>query len=166
MIKLYRTLITLMVVFTSIQAFAYDFAEENEDGVTIYYNIISQEDKTCEVTYKDDSYNSYSGIVTIPSNVSYLDESYSVKIIGKYAFLECNNLTKVSISDNITSIDDCAFYKCSKLNSLPIGDGLKLIGSKAFYQCTQLSEITIPNSVTFIGSNAFEGCTHVTSIYR
>ena len=33
---------------------AYDFSEKNEDGVTIYYKIISEDAKTCEVTWMEE----------------------------------------------------------------------------------------------------------------
>ena len=32
---------------------AYDFSENNENGVPIYYNVLSEADKTCEVTWKE-----------------------------------------------------------------------------------------------------------------
>ncbi|MCQ2383127.1 MAG: hypothetical protein MJ060_04890, partial [Clostridia bacterium] len=58
---------------TNIGASAYDFSAINADGVTIYYNITSNTDLTCEVTYGGSSFSSalYSGIVNIPTSVSY-----------------------------------------------------------------------------------------------
>ena len=53
-------------------AFAYDIAVKNADGVTIYYNYIN-DGTELEVTYQkeNDGLNSYSGSVVIPQEVTY-----------------------------------------------------------------------------------------------
>ena len=77
-------------------AWAYDF---EADG--IYYNIISLDDKTVEVTG-----GSYSGDVTIPVKVMYKDTQYSVISIGYHAFYGCSGLTSITIPESVTSISD------------------------------------------------------------
>ena len=69
------------------------------------------------------------GAVTIPGSVNFLP----VTTIGFSAFWGCDNMTGVTISDNIASIEDFAFAGC-----------------------TNLTNVTIPNSVTNIGDGAFE----------
>ena len=62
-------LVTIVALLCSITASAHDF----EVG-GIYYNILSEEDKTVEVTYRGDYYDSYSneytGRVVIPATVT------------------------------------------------------------------------------------------------
>ena len=112
---------------TLISASAYDF---EVDG--IYYSISSEADKEVSVTYKTNNYNSYSGVVNIPTSVNYNGETYTVKSIGGYAFEGCVDLTSVTIPNSVTTIVYCAFYKCTNLQSLTIGSGVKNIGEGAF----------------------------------
>ena len=51
-----------------------------------------------------------------------------------------------------------AFLNCSNITSVTIGDGVTSIGYSAFYNCSSLTSVTIPDSVTSIGSSAFDGC--------
>lgn len=99
---------------------AYDF---EVDG--IYYNILSLNELTCEVTYNpankstqymrfDDNgftfscdvvhYPSYTGSVTIPPTVNYKGRELSVTGIGEYAFFGCGGLKSLSLPSSITQI--------------------------------------------------------------
>ncbi len=128
----------------------------------LYYNIISETDRTVEVTYKDNSYNSYSGSVTIPSTVEYNNKTYSVTRIGTSAFRDCTGLTSVTIPSSVTTIDDYAFQGCSNLTSLDLPPYLEIIDEYVFRYCTSLTSIVIPNTVTSIGRYSFYGCTSLT----
>ena len=133
----------------------------------IYYNYIDQTAKTVEVTYKGNfgnSYNEYSGSVTIPSSVTYSGTTYSVTSIGSAAFYDCTGLTSITIPNSVTTIGSNAFYGCTGLTSVTIPNSVTSIGNLAFCYCTGLTSVTIPNSVISIGNMAFEGCTGLTSI--
>ena len=134
----------------------------------IYYNYIDKTTKTVAVTYKGNSYNSYSNeytsSVTIPSSVTYSGTTYSVTSIGQYAFRDCHGLTSVTIGNSVTSIGKYAFYDCDGLKSVTIGNSVTSIGNYAFEYCDGLTSVTIPNSVTSIGDGAFEHCSGLTSV--
>ena len=133
----------------------------------IFYNILSKEDRTVEVTYKGADqydYNEYIGEVTIPANVTYNGTTYSVTTIGEWAFTGCIELTSVTIGNSVTTIGDYAFSECDGLTSVTIGNSVTTIGEYAFGYCEELTSITIPNSVTTIGNSAFYGCRNLTSI--
>ncbi len=159
-----QKLLTLIAVLSgSVNALAYDF---EVDG--IYYNILSVQDKTVRVTYKEFSngtYKSdYSGDVVIPEQVQYNEELYSVTSIGNSAFYGCSSLASVTIPESVTSIGNRAFYGCSSLASVTIPEGVTSIGDYAFYECSSLASVTIPESVTSIGEQAFSGCSSLVSV--
>ena len=86
-----------------------------------------------------------------------------VRGIGSSAFLNCDQLTRVTMPDSIKSIPQSAFNGCSSLSSLTIPNSVTSIGSNAFSGCG-LRSVTIPDSVTSIGSYAFYRCTSLTSV--
>ncbi len=87
-----------------------------------------------------------------------------VTTIGVGAFIECWNLTNISIANTVTSIGVSAFENCQNLIEINIPTNLKSIGSEAFNWCRSIEAITIPKSVTNIGEFAFIGCSSLTSI--
>ena len=108
-------LLTILMSMTGINAYAYDIAVENADGVTIYYNYIKNETEL-EVTgmyigtYENQV--SYRGDVVIPREVSIENKTLKVTAIGEKAFYYCFSLTSITIPNSVTSIGEGAFYGC------------------------------------------------------
>ena len=108
-----RTLILTMGLLSGIIGHAHDF---EIDGV--FYNIISATELKVAVTYQGDDYwsqDEYSGVVTIPSAVTYKNNTYNVVNIASRAFSNCSNLITVEISQGVRSIDGWAFEYCNNL---------------------------------------------------
>ena len=124
----------------------------------IYYNYTSE--NTVEVTYYGygNSFNSYSGNVTIPASIVYNGKMYSVTSIGGSAFADCTALTSVVIPNSVKSVGMNAFSGCSNLTTITMGNSITSIGDYAFKDCKSLSSITIPSSVTSIGDGLFGNC--------
>jgi hypothetical protein len=152
---------------------AYDFSVVNEDGVTIYYNLVSPTDKTCEVTFIDPNdegvitingfpINFYSGDIDIPEKVSYSSVEFQVVGIGNNAFRECYGLTSVTLPNSITYIGRCAFMYCP-ITSIDLPENLTSIGEFAFFH-SDLTSIVIPNSVTSINIGIFQECYKLSSV--
>ena len=130
----FKHLLTALLLMVATVAMAHDF----EVG-GIYYDILSEEEKTVEVTYRGDSYSSYSneyaGRVDIPSSVISNGITYAVTSIGIRAFAVCSGLTSIEIPNSVISIGYGAFSGCSGLTSVTIPNGVTSIGSDAFYEC-------------------------------
>ena len=161
--KHFKHLFTALLLLCTTVVTAHDFVVGG-----IYYNVLSEEEKTVEVTYKGTSYNQYSneytGSVVIPQSVVYNGKVYSVTSIGNDAFVFCSGLTSVTIPNSVTSIGKYAFNDCSGLTSVTIPNSVTSIGEGAFGGCSGLTSIEIPNSVTSIGDYAFSWCRGLTSI--
>ena len=90
-----------------------------------------------------------------PSNLS---------CIGAFAFVDCFNLTEITLPAGITSIGDWAFFGCVNLIEITLPAGVTSIGDGAFSQCKNLTEITLPAGITSIGDGAFSQCENLTEI--
>lgn len=75
------------------------------------------------------------------------------------AFANCKKLTTVKIGSGVTGMWSSAFWGCSSLRNLTLGKNLKFIKDSAFKYCTSLRTVTIPDKVTSMDDYVFEGCT-------
>lgn len=143
-----KIILSLFAVLLSCCAWAYSV---NVDG--IYYNFNS-DDKTAEVTFRSNTYRSYSGDVVIPSSVTYSDVTYRVTSIGYNAFRESNNLTSVTIPNSITSIGASAFSSCTSLASIEIPSSVTSIGDYSFHNTAWYNNQ--PDGLIYIGKSAYK----------
>ena len=146
------------------------FTANTTEGVEMAFMVISETDKTVQVGTGTSGYGQCaidyetSGSVTIPSEVTYSNVTYSVVAIGKGGFGGCEKLISIDIPNSITLIDDWAFSGCIKLETIDIPNSVTSIGARVFECCEIITSITIPSSVTSIGVNLFNGCILLTSI--
>lgn len=173
----------VLCIFTS--AFVVnDLNSNNADSQGIIYEIHETE-KTASVSKANSK--TISGTITIPEKVKKSNAEYIVNIIEDYAFINCLNITDISIPESITKIGDgvfrnctglknilipnsvssignSTFYSCSNLSSVKLSNKLIAINEQTFYKCTSLSSITIPSSVTTIEKEAFKYCKNLNAI--
>ena len=135
---------------------SYDF---EVDG--IYYLITGP--NTVDVTYRDNSYNTYSGTVNVPAAVTRDGVTYNVTGIGNSAFRNCTSLTGVTLPASVKTIGENAFTSCSSMTGIVLPESLTSVGSQAFKACTGLTDLMIPVNVTTIGTEAFADI-HVQSL--
>lgn len=152
-----KRFVSLLFLMTSVaNAFATTI---NNNG--IYYEI-NPDGYSVTLT----GYDSYycSGDIVIPCAFRYDLKSYSVTNISKKAFLNCVDITSMSIPYSVQKIGYQAFYGCTELQTVKFYTGIKYIDDMAFYGCSKLAQITIPNSVDTIGARAFYGCSNLKSV--
>lgn len=167
-----KILILLACLLPMLKGMAYDFKVND-----IYYRIFATETGIeAEVTYNNDNYNSYSGEVVIPGNITHGEKSYKVTSIAYNAFKDCINLTSVIIGENINKFSNDIFSDCTALKEIIVSDNnpqyLSVDGILFNKDKTELiifpnaksGTYTIPNSVISIHNRAFYGCTKLTSI--
>ena len=101
-----------------------------------------------------------------------------VATIGTYAFYS-GTPTSITMSENVTKIEENAFSGCSGLTKVNISDldawfKISFSGSSAsnplyyahhlYLNNTELTEITIPSSITKINANVLAGASAITSV--
>lgn len=114
--------------------------------------------------------------IEVPLNIVKIDEAifsgYSklervvlhskLKIIGEYAFQECENLEYVEVPSmgHLEVIGDHAFQSCTKLMSINMPSLLKRIGHEAFDYCEKLEKLDFSHCTQLkaIGNGVFDGC--------
>gem|GEM_PF-2390974 len=156
-----KTILLAAALFTSSMVHAFDFLALNEDGVIIYYSILSSQERTCKVA-RDPA--GYSDTIRIPERVSFNSVEFQVVGIDHNAFNMCFDLTSVEIPETVTSIGQSAFSNCHNLTTIKIPSGVTWIEPYTFTACYSLTSITIPDGVTSIRAGAFHYCTSLTSI--
>ncbi len=87
--------------------------------------------------------------------------TYTINTYG--VFVDCDNITSVTLPSGLTAIGDYAFCDCDGLTACGFPEGLLTIGVGAFSE-TSLKSVIIPEGVTTISERAFEYCQSLTSV--
>lgn len=149
----------VLTVAGNVTCSAYDFSSGG-----IYYNVINAT-STVEVTYDYNEYNSYSGDVLIPSQVTNGNTVYQVARVGDNAFRECSGLRSVEFGSSISSIGKRAFLNCSSLTEVSVPASMRQIEDYAFASCTSLVAVDFANETPItLGAGAFMRCTALETV--
>lgn len=83
----------------------------------------------------------------------------SLKEIGDHAFVSCNSLREVVISEksSLREIRACAFAGCP-IKSIEIPDSVDSIGESAFAKCAELENLKLPAQLQELESRMCYGC--------
>ena len=144
-----------LIVFNS--AMAYDFRTGG-----VYYKIIGTSPNKVAVTNSGTS-GGYTGAVVIPDSVSNNGTTYRVTEIADSAFLECRNLTSISLPSTLTKIGVRSFKFCSRLSEVVVPEGVTTIDQYAF-DGSNFTKVTLPASLSFISVRAFDRCYYIDTV--
>ena len=150
-------LLALLLVLTAIPLGGLTaFAAESGD---FEYAVLSEEDKTCEIT----KYTGSATALDIPSKI----DGYTVTSIGEDAFWNCTSLTSVTIPDSVTRIDSGAFASCTSLTSVTIPDSVTSMGRSVFYDTAIYNnEDNWEDGVLYIGKHLIQAKDSITGEYK
>lgn len=92
------------------------------------------------------------------------DVSLGTKVIADEAFINCENIQKISLSEGICTIGSSAFRGCKNLLSVNVPYSVTLILSHAFEDCNNITEITLPEGLKTMGCEIFLGCNNLKTL--
>ncbi len=84
--------------------------------------------------------------------------------IGVYMFLDCKQLTDLTLPKSVKVIREAAFAGCSKLTTLNIPEGVTYIGAGIARDCSSLKTMVIPTTTQQVHCWAFKGVNQTYSI--
>ena len=141
-------LTAFLVAMLTVCIFAFSSSAANEGPYTYEIN-----EGGVTITHCDP--DGISGDVTIPKKLG----GIKVVAIGEKAFYYCNNITSVTIEDNIRSIGKAAFSNCGAISEVILPDNLEEIADSAFEMCYNLTMVSLSKTnIKTIGTNAFAYC--------
>ena len=161
----FKNLVVLLACLScALGASAYDHYNSEYH---MYFNYVFEDnEQIASVTFKDENYNTYSGSISIPTEINIgamVDHYIDVKYIGASAFRNCSNLTSVYIPVGIKEIGSSAFSYCTQLTSVTIPYSVTRVEYNAFGDCDNLRTVHIGDGVTYIGTYAFDS--PLTAVY-
>ena len=87
--------------------------------------------------------------LTIPSSITYKDQTYMVTEISEKAFYNCTTLRYITLPENLKFIGSYAFYGCSSLYRTTIPANVEKIGIYAFSECNELAILRFASPKTW-----------------
>ena len=84
--------------------------------------------------------------------------------IPDFCFANCENLTDVTINNDIVQIGYGAFSGCTNLTNVKFNALIEILGDQAFYNCTSLKSITLPNNDLKLGNYVFYQCNSLETV--
>ncbi|MCR4709038.1 MAG: fibronectin type III domain-containing protein [Clostridiales bacterium] len=82
----------------------------------------------------------------------------SVNEVGRAAFMDCEKMTEIELSDSLTTLTASICNNCDTLETVRLGSNTESISSSSFMLCPKLSTIYVPASLRYVSSDAFSGC--------
>lgn len=97
-------------------------------------------------------------------NLNFNNKESSYRIIGKFAFYQCNSLETIENLDYFDKIGEFAFCQCSNLDGIiKFNKNIEIVPSHLFYGCYNIrGALVLTNKITSIDTFAFYNCSMLT----
>ena len=152
----------LLAAFVMVGLSAKAFIYCTPTGDTLTFSVISGSNNA--VCVEKTPGEQYVGNLIIPSTVEYNGVIYTVTHVNQNGFINCSQITSITLPTTVTHIENNAFKGCTGLTSINLDVPLQVIGGNAFEGCTGLTEVTIPTSVNSLGGFAFMNCSNLATV--
>lgn len=166
--KLLFIILFNIIACTGTEAQYYDFTATAPSGQTLYCAILAD---GVGVTHPGwDEHNPWKGFdkpegdLVIPDSVCHNGVTYPVVALLALCFLECQNLTSITLPPTLRLIERYAVGGCRGVRGhIIVPESVEEIDNYAFC-CTFMSAVTLPQSLRKIGYSAFENCHYLAYI--
>ncbi len=149
--------------------------EENQHFSSDANGVLFNNDKTVLLKYpegnKATSYTVPNTVIGIGKgafmnsvNITKVVLPNTVEDIETYAFKKCMALQEITIPEKVTILKYAMFEDCKNLQNVNLPQALKSIEGNAFVQCISLKTLVIPEKVQSLGYMALSKCTGLESI--
>ena len=148
-------------------ATALDAASITVDGINYTTNTSKKEAtiakytivKATDTTPADTAF--YKGDIVIPETITYDGETYTVVATAANSFLDCRELTSVTLPATCVTIARNTFKGCIALRVSPLPSTVTSVGSGVFNGCTSLEEAIIWPGWSKPISEEFANCSNL-----
>ena len=124
------------------------------DGVTWYYTL----DENGAATIVKGAVP-YAGDLTTPQKL----DGHDVVALADSAFIDCEGLTSLVVSDGVVTIGSGAVARCANLVRAVLPDSATNIVESCFYECFKLADVRLPAWLPQLSAFFFKG-TAITSL--
>ena len=148
-------------------ATALDAANITVDGINYTTNTTKKEATIAKYTIVRETATTpadtlfYKGDITIPEKITYEDVEYTVVATAANSFLDCRELTSVTLPATCVTIARNTFKGCTALLMSPLPPTVTSVGSGVFNGCTSLEEVIIWPGWSKPVSEEFANCPHL-----
>ena len=145
------TAVTLQAASITVDGINYSTASGNKATVAKYTIV-----KATATTPADTLF--YTGDIVIPEKFTYEGTEYTVVATAANSFLDCKDVTSVTLPATCVTIGRNSFKGCTSLRVSPIPETATNVGSGVFNGCTSLEEVTIVPGWSKPVSEEFANC--------
>lgn len=106
--------------------------------------------------------NAFAQCAVFCQNPTQAFDMASLEHIGAGAFMGCNGLREVTLSESLTELGEESFRDCSYMQTLNMNSSVETVGRYSFYGCANLKNLNVSEHqqgvMTVLGACAFAEC--------